>query len=214
MLSRQAELLLVTQRGSLAPQPELPPHISAGKHWLLLQVTLVSSVMAAALNCVLILQHLWLCLIFVSLILLHFRNAINKIFLKERKHGRDLNWKMSPNWSHPFSSDARGGEGPKGQTASIKDEDGSHVGEEQRQEQLSSLRWSCCPARGPCQLELAQGAFSGWERAQTDPAGLWERSQTAGRGSVPTGCVPAAAGTNLSQTVGQWCHVTPPAQCL
>lgn len=84
----------------LSPYQQLPPHISAGKLWLLLWVMLMSSVMAAALNCVLILQRLWLRLIFVSLMLLHFRNAINKIFLKERKRGRDLKWKTSTVWTH------------------------------------------------------------------------------------------------------------------
>lgn len=69
-----------------------------------------------------------------------------------------------------------------------------------RQSQLAGPGRSLCPARRPRQLELAQGLFSGWERPQTDLAGLWETSQTAGRALVPTGCVPAAAGTNLSQT--------------
>lgn len=61
-------------------------------------------VIAASFNRVLILWHLWLCLIFVSLTLLHFRNVINKIFLKERK---DLKWKMSANWTHASLLDAR-----------------------------------------------------------------------------------------------------------
>lgn len=67
----------------------------------------MSLVIAASFNRVLILRHLRLCLIFVSLILLHFRNVINKIFLKERKHGRDLKWKMSANWTHASLLDAR-----------------------------------------------------------------------------------------------------------
>lgn len=61
-----------------------------------------------------------------------------------------------------------------------------------RQSQLAGLGRSLCPAQGPRQLKLAEGAFSGWERPQTDLAGLWERSQTAGRGLVPEGFVPAA----------------------
>lgn len=85
-----------------------------------------------------------------------------------------------------------------------------------RQSQLAGLGRSLCPARGPRQLELAQCAFSGWERPQIDLAGLWERSQTAGRGLVPRGCVPAAAGTDLSQAMG-WTYVlggSGPVCCL
>lgn len=67
----------------------------------------MSLAIAGSFNCVLILRHLRLCLIFVSLILLRFRNVINKIFLKERKHGRDLKWKMSANWTHASLLDAR-----------------------------------------------------------------------------------------------------------
>ena len=67
----------------------------------------MSLVIAASFNHVLILRHLRLYLIFVSLILLHFRNVINKIFLKERKHGRDLKWKMSANWTYASFLDAR-----------------------------------------------------------------------------------------------------------
>lgn len=74
-----------------------------------------------------------------------------------------------------------------------------------RQSQLAGPGRSLCLARGPRQLELAEGAFSGWERPQTDLAGLWERSQTAGRGLVPRGYVPAAAGSNLSQTM-EWTY--------
>lgn len=183
----------------------------------------MSPVTAAALNCVLVLQHFWLCLIFASLILLHFRNAINRIFLKERKHGRDLKRKMSTNWTRASSLDAKGGEGTNGTgTNTINKVMRAGLKRERSwgQDQLSGLRRSLCPAQGPCQLELAEGAFSGWERPQSDPAGLWERSQTAGRGLVPMGCVPAAAGTNLSQTTEQcsalsvWCRITSPARCL
>lgn len=98
------------------------------------------------------------------------------------------------------SSDARGGEGTDG-TGTNTINKVMRVGPSQ--DQFSSLGRCRCPARGPRQLELAEGAFSGWERPQTDPAGLWERSQTAGRGLVPTGCVPAAAGTNMSQATEQ-----------
>lgn len=72
-----------------------------------------------------------------------------------------------------------------------------------RQSQLAGLGRSCCPVQCPCQLALAEGTFSEWERPQTDLAGLQERSQTAGRGLVPMGCVPAAAGTSLSQNMEQ-----------
>lgn len=54
------------------------------------------------------------------------------------------------------------------------------------------------PVWGPCQLQLAQGAFSEWERPQNDLAGLWERSQPSGRGPIPRRYVPTAAGTGLS----------------
>ena len=70
-----------------------------------------------------------------------------------------------------------------------------------RQSQLAGLGRSLCVVQGPRQLELAQGAFTGWERPQTDLAELWEMSQTAGRGLMPRGCVSAAAGTNMSQTM-------------